>query len=166
MEHTYVPSFDIEEAEDREKPIREKFSRLDEITHELLALKQERNKLKKELVALSDIEPIKNNEDKITGFRFHPLLSQHVKNSVTKKHIAASLDFDEYDTFLQIQAQEVVDWNDVHQDIKARREVEANNSVPSSAFVVDTLDWTEAIIGDRTRYRIQSRIVNKTKDTK
>jgi hypothetical protein len=162
-ENLSAVSLEIEDAEDRVKPLEERFERLDEIVEEISRLKQERNQIKKELVALSECEVVTDGKEHVIGFTFNPLLKQYTRQSNNGKHLAAILDLEEYGTILQVQAQEVTDWNDVHEDLKARREVENNSSTPSSAFVVDTLDWTERIIKERTRYRVQSRVVTKTR---
>jgi hypothetical protein len=164
-EHTQTDHFmELDDPNDRLDPIKDKFKALEDITLQIHNLKVQKNDLKKDLVALVEpIEILDANNKFVTGFKFHPFIMPLVTQADEGKSVSAVLEFDEFNVALKLQSQKVVDWNDFHKTLDARKEVEKSNSTGNEEAVLETIEWVEDQIVNYTKSRTQSRIVTKTR---
>lgn len=164
LENEQEESFlQLEDPEERIAPIKKRFKELEDLNKIIHDAKIKKNEIKKDLVALTELEETLDSNGNLSGFSFHPFLIPYVTYDKNSKHISAVLEFTESPIVFQVQAQEVTAYNKVDKAVQARKEIENNNPIPNQEIVSITLDWVEDKFHEETKMRKQVRIVEKTR---
>ena len=153
----------IDNPEDRLEVLKEKLQEAESLHDEMLELKRKRRELKDDIEALVDAEIEYNDDETFKGFGFHPFIFPYVTEEIKGKHASAVVEINDCDMVFQIQAQNVTDYQKVQSEVHASRELEESKTFPQNQARAEVLKDVEELFETKTRNRVQTRIVKKTR---
>lgn len=163
LEEIFEDDITIEIPEDRISILKDKLNEVEVLNTQLTDLKSKKRELKTEISAIVDAHAVYDEEEKFKGFTFHPFIEPYVTVSTEGKHSAAVVEIDDSPIVFQIQAQNVTDFKKVEKEVKTRKELDELSEFPSEEHVSETLSWVEEQFETKTRNRVQTRLVTKTR---
>jgi hypothetical protein len=163
LEEILEDDFTIEVPEDRISILKDKLKEVEVLNTQLVDLKSKKKDIKDEISAIVDAHAVYDEEDKFKGFTFHPFIEPYVTVSDEGKHSAAVVEIDDSPIVFQIQAQNVTDFKRVEEEVKTRKEIEQRQQFSTEEDVSETLSWVEEQFKTKTRNRVQTRLVTKTR---
>lgn len=149
---------DDEEDNDDVATAREIFKEIDDIVKSIHENKVRKNTLKKMLVDLAKIEPVYNTDGTFNKFEFNEVLEPYVSFGSTDKSHYIVVDFSEYNCFLQVQAQSVLDWRRFSAHLEYTEKKEGNSKIYTTP---EAVQMVKDIMKESSFIRLQSRIIMK-----